>query len=239
MAKLKYKRVLLKLSGEAFLPAGERHGVDLKAADHIAREIKTIYDIGCDVGVVVGGGNIFRGLSEEAKERDRTTADQMGMVATVINCLALQDSLERAGIQTRLLNAIEIRSISEPYIRRRAIRHLEKRRVVVFAGGTGNPFFSTDTAAALRAAEIHAEVVLKATKVEGVYDSDPVKNQSAKMFERLSYMDCLEKRLRVVDSTAISMCMENNIPLIVFDFFKWGNLKRVVLGEKVGTLIYG
>lgn len=239
MTKPKYKKVLLKLSGETLLPKGDRHGVCFTAADHIAHEIKSIYDIGVDVGVVIGGGNIFRGASSEATGMDRATADHMGMLATVINSLALQNSLENVGIVTRVMTALEVRSIAEPYIRRRATRHLEKRRVIVFAGGTGNPYFSTDTAAALRAAETHADVVLKATKVDGVYDADPVKDPNAKRFDSLTYMDCLKKRLKVMDSTAISLCMDNNLPIIVFDFFKTGNLLKVVMGENIGTVVYG
>lgn len=239
MAKPKFKRVVLKLSGEALLPKGEKYGVGLATTDLLAQEIKSIFDVGVDIGVVVGGGNIFRGLSEEASGMDRTTADHMGMLATVINSLAIQDSLERIGIHTRVLSAVEIKSVAEPYIRRRAARHLEKKRVIIFAGGTGNPYFSTDTAAALRSAEIRAEVLLKATKVDGVYDSDPFKNPSAKRFDSLSYMDCLKKRLKVMDATAISMCMDNNIPIIVFDFFKPGNLKKVVMGAEIGTVVYG
>ena len=234
----KYKRILLKLSGEVF--KGERsYGIDPAIVDNIAAQIKDLFDIGTEIGVVIGGGNIFRGLSEGAKGMDRTSADHMGMLATVMNSLALQDLLEKRDVPTRVQSAIQIHQVAEPYIRRRAIRHLEKKRVVIFAAGTGNPFFSTDTAAALRANEINAEVILKATKVDGVYDSDPVKNPGAKRFEELTYREVIEKNLKVMDLTAITLCMDNNLPIIVFDLNKTGNIFKVVTGESTGTYIRG
>jgi uridylate kinase len=234
----KYKRILLKLSGEVF--KGERsYGIDPEIVDNIAAQIKDLFDIGTEIGVVIGGGNIFRGLSEGAKGMDRTSADHMGMLATVMNSLALQDLLEKRDVPTRVQSAIQIHQVAEPYIRRRAIRHLEKKRVVIFAAGTGNPFFTTDTAAALRANEINAEVILKATKVDGVYDSDPVKNPGAKRFEELTYREVIEKNLEVMDLTAITLCMDNNLPIIVFDLNKTGNIFKVVTGESTGTHIRG
>jgi len=234
----KYKRILLKLSGEVF--KGERsYGIDPAVVDNIAAQIKDLHDIGTEVGVVIGGGNIFRGLSEGAKGMDRTSADHMGMLATIMNCLALQDLLEKRDVPTRVQSAIQIDQVAEPYIRRRAIRHLEKKRVVVFAAGTGNPFFTTDTAAALRANEINAEVILKATKVDGVYDSDPVKNPDAKKFTELTYREVIEKNLEVMDLTAITLCMDNKLPIIVFDLNKTGNIFKVVSGESTGTFIRG
>jgi uridylate kinase len=232
----KYRRVILKLSGEALLGKRE-HGISPETCDAIAEEIKDVKTLGIELAIVIGGGNIFRGLAGEKRGLDRATGDYMGMLATVINALALQHSLEKAGVPTRVLSAIEMRAVAEPFIRRRAVRHLEKGRVVIFAAGTGNPFFSTDTTAALRASEIAAEVVLKATKVDGVYDSDPAKNPAARRFERLSYMDALKNRLSVMDSTAFSLCMDNKIPIIVFDLFKPGNIKRVICGEPIGTLV--
>jgi uridylate kinase len=217
---------------------GEKgYGVSLPVVKNLANEIKEIHAMDVQVGIVIGGGNIFRGLSESAKDMDRATADYMGMLATVINSLALQDGLEAAGVQTRVMSAITMHSIAEPYIRRRAVRHMEKGRIVIFAGGTGNPYFSTDTAASLRATEIHADIILKATKVDGVYDSDPFKNPKAVRFEKLSYLDVLKQGLKVMDSTAISMCMDNNMPIVVFNLFTKGNLKKVVSGEKVGTAV--
>lgn len=234
MEKPVYKRVILKLSGEAL--AGEKgFGIDFDIINHISEEIEEIKNLDIDIGIVVGGGNIWRGRSGIGM--DRTTADHMGMLATVINALALQDSLEKRNIPTRVQTAIEMREIAEPYIRRRAIRHLEKGRVVIFAAGIGNPFFSTDTTAALRAAEIDADVILLAKKVDGVYDSDPNTNSNAKKFSELSYKDVLNMRLGVMDSTATSLCMDNNIPIIVFDLRKDGNIKRVILGEKIGTIV--
>jgi uridylate kinase len=232
----KYRRVMLKLSGEALLGKRE-HGISPQTCDDIAQEIKDVKALGIELAIVIGGGNIFRGLAGEKHGLDRTTGDYMGMLATVINALALQNSLEKAGVPSRVLSAIEMRAVAEPFIRRRAMRHLEKGRVVIFAAGTGNPFFSTDTTAALRANEIGAEVVLKATKVDGVYDSDPLKNPGAKRFEKITYMDALKDRLNVMDSTAFSLCMDNKIPIIVFDLFKPGNVKRVICGDPIGTLV--
>jgi uridylate kinase len=231
-----YKRILLKLSGESLL--GEKaFGVDRAFADYLAAEIKEVHDLGVQVTAVVGGGNIFRGVSDSAQGMDRVSADHMGMLATVINGLALQDALERASIFTRVQSAIEMREVAEPFIRRRAIRHLEKGRVVIFAGGTGNPYFSTDTAAALRAMEIKAEIILKATKVDGIYDADPHTHPKAKRFDRLSYIDVLKRGLKVMDTTAISLCMDNRMPIVVYDLRRKGNLRRIVTGEKVGTIV--
>ena len=231
-----YKRILLKLSGEALL-GGKSFGIERAVTDYIAAEIDGVRQLGIEVAVVVGGGNIFRGLSDSAQGMDRVTADQMGMLATVINGLALQDSLERHGVFTRVLSAIEMREVAEPFIRRRAIRHMEKKRVVIFSGGTGSPYFSTDTAAALRAIEVKAEVILKATKVDGIYDSDPVLNPKAKRFERLTYVDVLQKGLKVMDTTAIALCLENRLPVIVYNVREQGLLRRILLGEKAGTLV--
>jgi uridylate kinase len=233
-----YGRVLLKLSGEALL--GEKaFGIDRNFADYLAGEIHEIHDLGVEVAIVIGGGNIFRGVSDNARGMDRVSADQMGMLATVINGLALQDALERAEVVTRVLSAIEIRQVAEPFIRRRAIRHMEKKRVVVFAAGTGNPYFSTDTAAALRAMEIKAEIILKGTKVDGIYDKDPVKNPDARRFESLTYMDVLKKGLAVMDGTAVALCKDNGLPIIVYDLKQKGNLRRIVMGEKIGTMVKG
>ncbi len=231
----KYKRVLLKLSGEA-LAGNLKTGIDTDTLSSISERISELYKLGTEISIVVGGGNFWRGRS--GKGMDRTTADHMGMLATVINSLALQDALENKGIPTRVQTAIEMRQIAEPYIRRRAVRHLEKKRVVIFACGIGNPYFSTDTTAALRAAEIDAEVILKATMVDGVYDSDPKKNPNAKRFETLSFSEALSRRLEVMDSTALSLCMDNNIPLIVFDMMNPDNIIRVVCGENIGTTLY-
>lgn len=239
MANPKYKRILLKLSGESLMDPKVRFGISLPIVQKLAQEIKEVQGLGVQIAIVLGGGNIFRGLSQEAGDMDRATADYMGMLATVINSLALQDSLEKGGTYTRVLSSIGMQQIAEPYIRRRADRHLEKGRIVIFAGGTGNPYFSTDTAASLRANEIHAEVILKGTKVDGVYDADPEKNKNAKRFDSLSYIDVLKKNLKVMDATAISMCMENNIPIIVFNMFEKGNLKKLVLGERIGTVVHG
>jgi uridylate kinase len=231
-----YRRILLKLSGEALL--GDRQfGIERDFLDYLAGEIRDIQSLGVEIAAVVGGGNIFRGVSDSARGMDRVSADHMGMLATVINGLALQDALERAGVITRVLSAIEMREVAEPFIRRRAIRHLEKGRVTIFAAGTGNPYFSTDTAAALRAMEIKAEVILKATKVDGIYDKDPKRHPDAVRFGSITYMDVLKKGLKVMDSTAISLCKDNGLPIVVYDLKKKGNLRRVVLGEKVGTLV--
>lgn len=234
----KYRRVVLKLSGEA-LSGSEKYGISPEVVDSIARQIKEVIELGVQVAVVVGGGNIWRGVAGSAKGMDRATADYMGMLATVINSLALQDALEKHGVDTRVQTAIEMKEIAEPYIRRRAIRHLEKGRVVIFAAGTGNPYFSTDTTAALRAAEIEADVMLKATKEEGVYDSDPRLNPDAKKFEQIDYLAVLQKGLRVMDSTATSLCMDNQIPIIVFDLNASGNIKKVIMGENIGTTVRG
>ena len=234
MYDAKYKRIMLKLSGEAL--SGEKgYGIDFEVTNRIALEIKELIEMGIQVGAVVGGGNIWRGRSGEGM--DRTTADYMGMMATCINALALQDSLENAGVMTRVQTAIEMKEIAEPFIRRRAMRHLEKNRVVIFAAGTGNPYFSTDTTAALRAAEIEADVILLAKKVDGVYDKDPHKYNDAVKFDSLNYIEVLEKGLQVMDSTATSLCMDNNIPIIVFGLDAPGNIKRAVMGDKIGTLV--
>jgi uridylate kinase len=233
---LKYRRILLKLSGEALL--GDRpYGVDPAFCAFIARQVAEVQKLGVEIGVVVGGGNIFRGLAAAAKGMDRATGDYIGMLATVMNALALQDALERAGVQTRVMSAIGMNEVAEPYIRRRAVRHLEKGRVVLLAAGTGNPYFTTDTAAALRAVEIGAEVILKATKVDGVYDADPLTHPNARRYEHLGYTDLLRDQLKVLDATAVSLCMENDLPIIVFDLNKPDNIRRVALGEAVGTLI--
>jgi uridylate kinase len=234
----KYSRILLKLSGEA-LGGGKGAGISSDAVHSMAEQIREVRDLGIQVVVVVGGGNIFRGLPGSERGIERATGDYMGMLATVINALALQDALEKIGVPTRVQSAIVMSQIAEPFIRRRAVRHLEKGRVVIFGGGTGNPYFSTDTAAALRANEIGAEVILKATKVDGIYDSDPVKNPKAKRFAQISYLDALQRRLKVMDSTAFSLCMDNKMPIIVFDLFKPHNLRRITMGEKVGTLVTG
>ena len=233
-----YNRIVLKLSGESFQgPQG--FGIHGETIQAIARELKDVIELGVQVAVMVGGGNIFRGARQKGFEIDRATGDYMGMLATAINALALQDALEKEGVHTRVQSAIAMNEVAEPFIRRRATRHLEKQRVVIFAAGTGNPYFSTDTAAALRANEIGAEVILKATKVDGIYDSDPHKNSGAKRFSQISYLEALQKRLKVMDSTAFSLCMDNKMPIIVFDLFKPHNLRRVVLGEEVGTLVTG
>ena len=237
-AKPKYQRILLKMSGEVL--GGEAGlGICAEMVHEMAADIKEVRDLGVEVVVVIGGGNIFRGLQGTEKGIERATGDYMGMLATIINSLALQDALEKQGVQTRVQSAISMSQIAEPFIRRKAVRHLEKGRVVIFGGGTGNPYFSTDTAAALRANEIGANVILKATKVDGIYDRDPKKNPKAKRFTQISYLDALQKQLKVMDSTAFSLCMDNKMPIIVFDFFKEHNLKRVVMGEKVGTLVTG
>ena len=234
--KPKFKRILLKLSGEA-LQGTDNYGINAEILSTISSEIKEIHEQGVEVTVVIGGGNIFRGISGASTGMDRSTADYMGMLATVINALALQDSLERNGVLTRIQTALEIKQVAEPFIKRRAIRHIEKGRVVIFAAGTGNPFFTTDTAATLRALQINAEIILKATKVDGVYDKDPMKFKDAIKFDELSYMDILKKELKVMDATAISLCMEEKIPIIVFNLFKKGNIKRIIDGKKIGTIV--
>lgn len=236
MPKIRYKRIMLKISGEALM-GDKGYGIDPVVINTIANEIKEVYKLGIQIAVVIGGGNIFRGIAASAKGMERASADYMGMLATVLNGLALQDALEKRRVLTRVQTAIEMRELAEPYIRRRAIRHLEKKRVVIFAAGTGNPYFTTDTAASLRAMEIGAEVILKGTKVNGVYDSDPMKNKNAKKFDKLNYLDVLQKGLKVMDATAISLCMDNSLPIIVFNLKKSGNIKRIVLGEKIGTIV--
>jgi uridylate kinase len=234
----KYRRLILKVTGEVF--AGPHpFGIDANTVKAFAQEIKEVKEMGCELALVIGGGNIFRGAVASEIGMDRASADTMGMLATVINSLALQDALEKLGVSTRVLSAIEMRQVAEPYIRRRATRHLEKGRVVIFAGGTGNPYFTTDTTASLRAMEIGAEVILKATKVEGVYDADPFKHQGAHKFEKLTYIEVLNRELKVMDSTAISLCMDNQLPIIVFNIMEKGNIKRVVSGEPIGTLVSG
>ncbi|MEE9542537.1 MAG: UMP kinase [Thermodesulfobacteriota bacterium] len=234
----KYKRILLKLSGEALL--GEQaYGVDPNVIETIALEVKEVRDLGVEVALVIGGGNIFRGVAASAKGMERTTADYVGMLATVMNSLALQDALEKHGVYTRVLSAIEMKELAEPYIRRRAVRHLEKGRVVIFAAGTGNPYFTTDTAASLRAMEIGASIILKGTKVDGVYDKDPEKDPDAKKYDELTFLKVLNDGLKVMDATAISLCMDNNLPIVVFNIKKKGNIKKAVMGESIGTLVNG
>lgn len=238
MAKAKYKRVLLKLSGEAL--AGEKgYGIDGDVLRGISEEIKAVVGLGTELGIVVGAGNIFRGVAGATAGMDRSSSDYMGMLATIINSLALQDMLERNGVMTRVQTAIEMHQVAEPYIRRRADRHLEKGRVVIFGGGSGNPYFTTDTAAALRAMEIGADVIIKATKVDGIYDKDPVTNKDAKMFKKLKYIEVLQKDLKVMDATAITLCMDNQVPIITFNLNVKGNIQRVVSGEDVGTIVGG
>ena len=236
MNKPVFKRILLKLSGEALM-GSKNYGIDTLIAQSVAREIKAVHDLGIEVAIVVGGGNIFRGVSESAGNMDRAAADYIGMLATVMNSVVLQDALEQLEVQTRVMSAIDIPQLAEPFIRRRAVRHLEKQRVVIFAAGTGNPYFTTDSAAALRALEIEAEVIFKATKVDGIYSADPVKVPDATRFEKISYQDVLEKQLKVMDTSAISLCMDNKMPIIVFNMFEDDILARVVAGEKVGTLV--
>jgi uridylate kinase len=231
-----YRRIVVKLSGES-LSGPDEFGIHAETIQSIAREVKGVHDLGVEVAIMVGGGNIFRGTRQKQLAIDRATGDYMGMLATVLNGLALQDALEKAGCHTRLMSAIEMHEVAEPFIRRRATRHLEKQRVVIFAGGTGNPYFSTDTAAALRAMEIKADVILKATRVDGIYDADPEKVATAKMFENITYLDVLQKGLSVMDATAISLCMDNKMPIIVFNMNKPGNLRRVVVGERVGSTV--
>ena len=239
MAKPSYRRILLKLSGEALM-GRQAYGIDEEILASLSKEIREVAALGVQVALVVGGGNIFRGIrTNRDLGIDRASADYMGMLATVINSLALQDVLERTGVMTRVLSAIEMRQVAEPYIRRRALRHLEKGRVVIFAAGTGNPYFTTDTAAALRAMEINADAILKATKVDGVYDRDPMIDRRAKKFPRLTYIDVLNRKLKVMDATAISLCMDNNLPIVVFNLTRRGNILKVVLGEKIGTVVHG
>jgi len=234
----RYRRVLLKIGGEAL--AGDfGYGIEEEMLSRVAHEVKEIHDLGCEVAVVVGGGNIFRGVAASAKGMGRATADYMGMLATVINSLAMQEALEKLGLPTRVMSALSIAQVAEPYIRRRATRHLEKRRVVIFAAGTGNPYFTTDTAASLRAMEIEAEVIFKATKVDGIYDADPMKVKDAKRYQQLTYIEVLQQNLKVMDSTAISLCMDNQLPILVFSLIEPGNIRRAVLGEPVGTLVHG
>lgn len=232
----KYKRVLLKLSGEALQGPGQ-FGISSDVIEYVSQEIKSIYSLGVETAIVIGGGNIFRGVSSSSKGMDRSTADYMGMLATVINALALQDFLERKGLPTRIQTALEIKQVAEPFIKRRAIRHLEKGRIVIFAAGTGNPFFTTDTAATLRALQMGADIIMKATKVDGIYDKDPVKNKDASKFTELTYMEILRKGLKIMDATSISLCMEGNIPIVVFDLFEKGSVEKVIRGEKVGTIV--
>ena len=236
MKKPVYKRVLLKLGGEA-LQGTHASGIDPDDAKRVAEQVKGIWKMGVETAIVIGGGNIFRGEALSKAGMDRSTADYMGMLATVINALALQDALEKSGVVTRVMTAIHMEALAEPYIRRRAVRHLERKRVVIFAAGTGNPYFTTDTTAALRAIEIGAEIILKATKVDGIYSSDPEVNKKAKKLPRIEHMDVIRKRLRIMDSTAISLCMDNNLPIVVFDLGRRGNIRRVILGEKIGTLV--
>ena len=231
-----YRRIVLKLSGEA-LAGSQGYGIDPPVLDRVGAEVRDVTDLGVQVAIVIGGGNIFRGVAASAAGMDRATADYMGMLATIINGLALQDSLEKAGLQTRVLSAIEMRAVAEPYIRRRAIRHLEKGRVVIFAAGTGNPFFTTDTAGALRAVEIGADAILKATKVDGIYSADPKRDPKARRIERVTYIEVLNQGLGVMDTTAISLCMDNKLPIIVFDLTAPGNIRRIVLGEPVGSIV--
>lgn len=237
MQPLKYRRILLKLSGEIL--AGQKgYGIDSEVINKLVQEIQSVHELGVQLGIVIGGGNIFRGVQAGAQGLDRASGDYMGMLATAMNALALQDILEQHGLDTRVLSAIEMRAIAEPYIKRRATRHLEKGRIVIFACGTGNPYFTTDTAASLRAMEIGAEVLLKGTKVDAVYDSDPKKNSEAKPFERITFMDVLQKGLKVMDAAAISLCMDNNLPIVVFDIGTSGNLRRLAVGDTIGTMVH-
>jgi uridylate kinase len=231
-----YRRIVLKLSGEA-LAGSQGYGIDPPVLDRVASEVREVVALGVQVALVIGGGNIFRGIAASAGGMDRATADYMGMLATVINALALQDALEKTGLQTRVLSAIEMRAVAEPYIRRRAMRHLEKGRVVIFAAGTGNPFFTTDTAGALRAVEIGADAIMKATKVDGIYSADPKQDPTAQRLERMTYIEVLNRGLQVMDAAAISLCMDNKLPIIVFDLTRSGNIKRIVLGEAVGSIV--
>jgi uridylate kinase len=236
MANIAYKRILLKMGGEA-LSGPDGFGIDPTKAEEVAQNVKAVYDLGVEVALVIGGGNLWRGSEGINRGMEQATADHMGMIATIMNALALQDALERAGIPTRVQTSIEMRSVAEPYIRLRAVRHLEKGRVVIFGGGTGNPYFTTDTAGALRAMEIGADVLIKATKVDAIYDDDPQKNPTAHRFDRISYIDFLNLRLRVMDSTAVSLCMENDMPIVVLNFWQTDSIKNLVLGETVGTMV--
>ena len=231
-----YRRIVLKLSGEA-LAGSQGYGIDPPVLDRVGEEVRAVTELGVQVAIVIGGGNIFRGIAASAAGMDRATADYMGMLATIINSMALQDALEKAGLQTRVLSAIEMRAVAEPYIRRRAIRHLEKGRVVIFAAGTGNPFFTTDTAGALRAVEIGADAIVKATKVDGIYSADPKKDPTARRIDKVTYIEVLNQGLGVMDTTAISLCMDNKLPIVVFDLTRAGNIKRLVLGEPVGSIV--
>ena len=237
MKKPIYKRILLKLSGEA-LAGNQGTGINTTVIQQIAQDIKVAHETGVEIGLVIGGGNIFRGIAASAQGMDRASSDYMGMLATCINSLALQDALEKANVPTRVQSAIEMNEIAEPYIRRRAVRHLEKGRIVIFAAGTGNPYFTTDTAAALRAMEINAEILMKATKVDGIYDKDPTKNPDAKKYDKISYIDVLKQGLQVMDSTAISLCMDNKLPIMTFDLAKPGNILKAVQGEPIGTVVH-
>jgi len=234
--RVRYKRVLLKLSGES-LSGNNGFGIDAKILDYLSREIKSVHKLGVEIGIVIGGGNIYRGLSAKAQGIDAVTGDYMGMLSTIINALALQNSLEKAGIYTRLLSAIDMDKIAEPFIRRRAVRHIEKKRIVIFGGGTGNPYFTTDTAASLRALEIESDVILKGTRVDGVYDMDPEKNSHAKMYSKITYTDAISKQLKIMDMTAFALCHENKIPIVVFNMNKKDNFKKVVLGMNIGTIV--
>jgi uridylate kinase len=238
VATIKYRRILLKLSGEA-LAGDQGYGIDPDVINGIAAEIKEVSRLGVEVAVVIGGGNIFRGLAASSKGMDRASADYMGMLATVMNSLAMQDALEKQGVVTRVQSAIDMQQVAEPYIRRRAVRHLEKGRVVIFSAGTGNPYFTTDTAASLRAMEINAEVILKATQVDGIYSADPKKDKNAVKLPVLTYLEVLQKGLQVMDATATSLCMDNNLPMIIFDMTQRDNIKKVVMGEKIGTIVQG
>ncbi len=238
LANLPYKRVLLKIGGEAL--AGESgYGIEEAVLSRMAAEVKEVHDLGCEIALVIGGGNIFRGLAASARGMARATADYMGMLATLMNSLAMQEALESIEVQTRVMSALTVSQVAEPYIRRRATRHLEKGRVVVFAAGTGNPYFSTDTAASLRAMEIGAQIIFKATKVDGIYDADPVQVAGANRYQEVSYIEVLQKNLKVMDSTAISLCMDNKLPILVFSMLQPGNIKRAIQGERVGTLVHG
>ena len=232
-----YKRVLLKLSGEALMGA-QNYGIDVQVAENVAKELRTVYEMGVEIAIVVGGGNIFRGVSESAGNMNRAAADYIGMLATIMNAVVLQDALEKLEIQTRVMSAVDIPQLAEPFIRRRALRHLEKQRIVIFAAGTGNPYFTTDSAAALRALEIEADVIMKATKVDGIYTSDPVKDATATRFDNISFRDVLEKQLKVMDASAISLCMDNNLPIMVFNMRQSGNIVKAVCGDlTIGTLV--
>ena len=233
---LKYKRVILKVTGEV-LAGVQQRGIDSPTLRSFAEEIKEVHELGCEMALVMGGGNILRGAKASEEGMDRASADYMGMLATVINSLALQDALEKIEVSTRVMSAIEMRQVAEPYIRRRAVRHIEKHRIVILAGGTGNPYFTTDTTASLRAMEVGAEVILKATKVQGVYDADPMKSRQAKMYSEMNHMELLRKELKVMDATAVSLCMDNQLPIVVFNIMEKGNIKRVICGERIGTLV--